>query len=114
MNGNAIIFASSVSDTDESRRTAGILFIGNNANGIFYGNSVEITDDVEIPTGYSLTVDAGKTLTIPAGKTLTNNGTVLKIGVINHGDNYGVWAGTLYIEPTANINLSDKIGRAHV
>ena len=90
MNGNSIIFASSVGDADENRKIAGILFVGDNAIGKFYGTSVTITDNVEIPGGYSLTIDAGKTLTLPEGRILTNNGTVRNCGTINK---LGTWIG---------------------
>jgi len=83
MNGNAIVFASSVGDTNTARRTGGILFIGNNATGNFYGSSVTITDNVVIPSGYTLNVPAGSTLTIPSNKTLTNNGTISLTGPFN-------------------------------
>jgi hypothetical protein len=63
----------------------GILF--NGYSGSLYGY-VTITEDLEIPQYYTLTIPAGKTLKIPEGKTLTvtgtvtNNGTIIKCGTI--------------------------------
>jgi len=51
-------------------------------DGILYGTSVTITDDVEIPVSYTLTVPEGKTLTIPKDRTLTVKGTVVNNGTI--------------------------------
>jgi len=65
LNGNAIVFANSVSDTDVSRRRKGILFIGN--TGTFYGTSVTLGRDAAIPSGGTLTIPANATLTIPTG-----------------------------------------------
>jgi len=73
MNGNAIVFASSVGDTDTSRKTRGILFDGN--SGMVYG-SIELADNLTISSDHSLTVFSNATLIIPSGITLTNNGTI--------------------------------------
>ena len=111
MNGNAVVFANSVNDTDVSRRTGGILFVGSNtANvaGIFYGEEVTITADVIIPSNRTLTVPAGATLNISAGATLTNNSVVINWGVINHDKaGYGAWQGNPYFVPQNVINLSE-------
>ena len=96
MNGNAVVFVnSSVSDTNVSRRTNGILFTRN--IGRVYG-SIEITDNFTIPTNHGLLIPTASTLTIPSGITLTNDGTVSNCGTINSGDTYGMWAGN---EPIA-------------
>jgi len=73
LGGNAVVFANGVSDSDESRRTSGILFI--DTNGKVYGN-VELQENLVIENDYTLDVLKGATLTIPNGITLTNNGTV--------------------------------------
>jgi hypothetical protein len=73
LNGNAVVYASGVSDNDESKRTSGILFVGN--NGKVY-SSVELQEDLEIESSYTLTLLNEATLTIPSGITLTNNGTI--------------------------------------
>jgi uncharacterized repeat protein (TIGR02543 family) len=73
LNGNAIVFTNSVSDTEESRITGGILFIGNDSK--VYG-SVELQKDFELKSDYTLTILNGATLTISNNITLTNNGTI--------------------------------------
>ena len=73
LDGNAVVYASRVSDTEESRRTGGILFIGN--TGKVYG-STELQKDLEIESDYTLTVSEKATLKIPSNTTLTNNGKV--------------------------------------
>ncbi|MCL2414278.1 MAG: T9SS type A sorting domain-containing protein [Bacteroidales bacterium] len=93
MGGNAVVFTNSVGDTDENRRTGGILFVGSETFGIFYGNSVTVTDNVTIPNGYGLFIHNSATLTIPNGITLTNNGTVQYCGTINKGGSFGTWVG---------------------
>jgi len=67
LNGNAFVFAKSVDDNDVSRRTGGILFIGN--TGRVYGN-VELQEDLEIKSSYLQTLPTGATLTIPSGAKL--------------------------------------------
>jgi len=74
MNGNAIVFASSVGDETASRRTGGILFDGN--NGTFYGTRVTISGNITIPEHHTLSIPSGRRLTIPIGTTLTNNGSI--------------------------------------
>ncbi|MDR0232630.1 MAG: S8 family serine peptidase [Dysgonamonadaceae bacterium] len=119
MDGNAIVFASSlrvtcpfygVLETNINGVVRGILFDGN--SGKFYGNNVTIDQNVTIPAERILTVPASATLTIPAGLTLTNKGTVYKAGTINHGGEYGVWAGNPYIvqgTSLPNISLNETI-----
>ncbi|MCL2435676.1 MAG: T9SS type A sorting domain-containing protein [Lentimicrobiaceae bacterium] len=89
MEANGVTFASILEtyngiQTDINGVVNGILF--DDINGIFYGASVKITDDLEIPVSYKLTIPAGSTLIIPNGKTLTVNGTVINNGeIINCG-----------------------------
>ena len=106
MNGNAVVFASSVGDTNVSRKTGGILFDG--SNGTLFGSNVTISSDVIIPANHTLIVPETATLSIAANNTLTNNGTVLKLGAINHGGNFGTWAGIPYTTPSAIIDISDN------
>jgi len=74
MSGNAVVFASSVSDN--SNKTSGVLVIGNTTN--WYGGNLTLSPiQYTVPAGYTLTIPSGKTLTIPDGATLTNNGTVI-------------------------------------
>ena len=102
MNGNAVVFANSIDDTNKNRRINGILFVNN--SGIFHGSSVAVTDDVTIPDGAALLIPEGATLTIPAGITLTNNGTITNCGIINKGGSYGTWKGN---EPTVGSDVLD-------
>jgi hypothetical protein len=69
MRGNGVVFANVVTDKDVSRRTGGILFIGD--TGHFYGKTVTPTNDFAI---------AGRTLTIPSGATLAiNEGVTVRV-----------------------------------
>jgi hypothetical protein len=85
MDGDGVVFASSVSDA--SLKESGILFDNARGNdGFFYGDSVAITDDVTIPSGKTLTIPEGSELMIPQGKTLTNEGTLVIDGkLVNEG-----------------------------
>ena len=75
--GNAVIIASSISDKDNTTGWSGLIITKTQGEGKIYGsNSCEIVNDLEIPEGYTLTIESGKTLTIPEGVTLTNNGTI--------------------------------------
>ena len=82
-NGNAVIFAQSGENAVAISNTSGL---GSWQGAIFQGNvgqvygSVTLSDDVEIPEGYTLTVPSGATLTVAEGVTLTNNGTITKNG----------------------------------
>ena len=97
LSGNAVVYATSVSDIDTTRRTQGILFIGN--SGEVYGN-VTLAADLTVGTGQSIIMRRGGSITVPANVTFTNNGTI-------YGFVFGtvIGSGTL-IEPTANIDLS--------
>ncbi|MDR3002345.1 MAG: M6 family metalloprotease domain-containing protein [Fibromonadaceae bacterium] len=79
LNGNAIVFASSISDAAESRKTSGILFIAN--EGKVYGNTT-IENDFEIPEHHTLTIPAGIILTNKATITPANYSTVIVDGTI--------------------------------
>ena len=50
-----------------------VVFDGYTKQGRVYGDYV-LTQDREIPAGYTLTIPAGASLTVPCGKTLTQNG----------------------------------------
>jgi len=77
LDGNAVVFASNIGDTDESRRKSGILFAGNcETIGTFYGTSVTLKENVTIPSSNKLTIPENATLTIPTGITLNNKGTI--------------------------------------
>jgi hypothetical protein len=69
MSGNGVVFANEIADKDVSRRTGGILFIGD--TGHFYGKTVTPTNDFSI---------SGRTLTIPDGATLAiNEGVTVRV-----------------------------------
>ena len=77
--GNAVIFASSISDQSNKENWHGIIFEGN--SGQFYGKTVTPTDDFTIGEDKTLTVPSGSTLVIPDCVTVTNNGEIIvKIG----------------------------------
>jgi len=82
MNGNGVVFASSLTNNENSNTNIngvvnGILFNGN--IGTYYGESVTLTDDVTIPNGYSLIVPVQAIFTIPTGKKLHNNGMIKEV-----------------------------------
>jgi hypothetical protein len=95
LNGDAIVLTNRVDDYDESKRTGGILFVGN--IGKVYGD-VELKEDFEIekkymlgipngaaltnPSNTTLTVADSATLSISGGATLTNGGTIIACGTI--------------------------------
>ena len=80
-NGNAVIFAKSITDRSSIDSWSGIIFEGDN-EGIVYGTSVTPTDDFTIPVGKTLTIAENQTITIPEGNTLTNEGTIDNSGKI--------------------------------
>jgi len=84
LDGNAVVFASSVGATNESLALAnGILFIDD--IGISYG-SVTISEDLTIPTTYTLTIPENSELIIASGITLTNNGELTNNGTVTLAD----------------------------
>ena len=94
--GNAVIFASSIQDEEESNDPwRGVIFRGNEG-GKLYGDTVTPTEDFTIPAGKTLTIDNGKTLVIQEGVTLTNEGTINNSGTI---DLYGTLNGTVSGNP---------------
>ncbi len=76
-NGNAVIIADSIGDNGDTTDWDGLIITKTQGEGKIYGRDFfQIVNDLEIPEGYTLTIESGKTLTIPAGVTLTNNGTI--------------------------------------
>jgi glycerophosphoryl diester phosphodiesterase len=102
MNGNAVVFASSVSDN--SPKTKGILFNGN--TGIMY-DYVDLEDDVTIPSGKTWTIANDQIFEILPYVTLTNNGTIYNNGEIN---NYGTinGSGTIIGNSVFNDDIIDE------
>ncbi len=81
-NGQAIIYANSITDTDTNDWN-GIVFQGN--NGQVYGD-VTLSDDLSLAAGQTLTVPEGSSLTVPEGKKLTVNGALTNNGqILNYG-----------------------------
>jgi len=80
LNGNSVVFTNSISDTALSRKTNGILFVGN--TGTFYGTNVTPTLDFTIPAGKALVIPDSATLIILDGITMTNNGVITNCGEI--------------------------------
>ena len=89
--GNAFIVASSISDKTSQDSWRGIIFDGN--TGTVYGNQT-LQENLEIPSGKTLTVPESTTLTVNSGVTLTNNGTITNHGIIT-GDGTLDGEGTL-------------------
>ncbi len=78
--GDAMIFASSVSDGDDKTEWDGIIFIG--ADGEVYSPAVFITEDATVPAGHTLTVPQGSSIYIEPDVTLTNDGHIVNNGTI--------------------------------
>ncbi|MCL2815542.1 MAG: hypothetical protein FWD23_13155, partial [Oscillospiraceae bacterium] len=94
MNGNAVVFASSVGDIDISRRTNGLLFIENSdvQTGVLYG-FVELADNINVRSNGTLTILEKSFLVIPESFALINDGLVRNNGsILNIGsfENYGI------------------------
>jgi hypothetical protein len=102
MNGNVVVFASSVSDN--SPKTKGILFNGN--TGIMYDN-VDLEEDVTIPSGKTWTIASDQIFEIQPYVTLTNNGIIYNNGEIN---NYGTidGSGTIIGNSVFNDDILDE------
>ena len=77
--GHALIVASSISDKSQRDSWSGIIFQGD--NGEVYGNPT-IQENMEIPSGKTLTVPKNITLTVKDGVTLTNSGTITGNGTL--------------------------------
>ena len=86
ISGSAIVYTNSVGDTNLSRRTGGILFVGN--SGSVHGTSAALSRNLTITQAQTLTIPLGTTLTL-GERTLTNNGTINGCGMII-GDITGV------------------------
>lgn len=80
--GNAVIFAGSITDQNGKNANAwrGLIFEGN--DGKIYGESYTVEEAITIPEGKTLTVENGKTLN--GGVNITNNGTIQ----VNMGGTY--------------------------
>ena len=79
--GHALIVASSISDKSQRKSWSGMIFEGD--TGEVYGNPT-IQENIEIPSGKTLTVSQNTTLTVNRGVTLTNNGKIINNGKITN------------------------------
>ena len=80
--GHALIVVNGgISDTSNQKNWSGIIFEGD--NGKVYGNPT-IQENIEIPSGKTLTVPENTTLTVKDGVTLTNSGTITNNGTIKN------------------------------
>ena len=77
--GHALIVASSISDTSQRESWSGIIFEGD--TGKVYKDQT-LQENMEIPSGKTLTVPKNITLTVKDGVTLTNSGTITGNGTL--------------------------------
>lgn len=77
--GHALIVASSISDTSQRESWSGIIFEGD--TGKVYKDQT-LQENIEIPSGKTLTVPENTTLTVNTGVTLTNSGTITGNGTL--------------------------------
>ena len=80
--GHALIVVNGgIGDTSNQKNWSGMIFEGN--TGTVYGNPT-IQENIEIPSGKTLTVPKNTTLTVKDGVTLTNNGKIINNGKITN------------------------------
>ena len=80
--GHALIVVNGgIGDTSNQKNWSGMIFEGN--TGTVYGNPT-IQENIEIPSGKTLTVPVNTTLTVKDGVTLTNNGKIINNGKITN------------------------------
>lgn len=84
--GQAVIYAGSISDQDDTTGWNGIIFQGN--NGQVYGE-VTLQKDLELENDQKLNIPEGSSLTVPEGtkldtgsQNLTNDGTLTILGTV--------------------------------
>ena len=109
-NGNAVIFASTISDKTGRDSWNGIIFDGSN-DGILYGNSVAPSEDFDIGSEKTLTIEEEQNLIIPEDVTMTSEGTINNSGKIYvDGTFTGTADNTYYsltlVNATADQNIS--------
>ena len=82
--GNAVIFATSINDKSDQANWQAVIFEGK--DGTVYSRTLLIlTENLEIPSGYTLTFPSGSMLSIGSSSfdvTLTNNGTIIVGGTL--------------------------------
>ena len=109
--GHALIVASSISDKSQRKSWSGMIFEGD--TGEVYGNPT-IQENIEIPSGKTLTVPKNTTLTVKDGVTLTNNGTITNDGTIqNNGiiNGSGTVGGNKPLLPPVSYRICDENGQ---
>ena len=80
--GHALIVVNGgIGDKSNQKNWSGMIFEGN--TGTVYGNPT-IQENIEIPSGKTLTVPENTTLTVNTGVTLTNNGKIINNGKITN------------------------------
>ena len=97
-NGNAVIFADSISDKSDKENWSGIIFEG--SKGELYGSTVTPCGDFTVGSGKTLTIGSEKTLvnshTIHVEGTVVNSGTVTNTGKIYVDGSFNGTADNLY------------------
>ena len=78
--GKAVIYASSISDKDDTSDWGGIIF--QDKEGTVYGD-VTLSDDLSLAAGQTMTVPADSSLTVPEGKKLTVTGALTNNGLLS-------------------------------
>ena len=109
-NGSAVIFASAISDKTGQDSWNGIIFDGSD-DGILYGNSVAPSEDFDIGSEKTLTIEEDQNLIIPEGVTMISEGTINNSGKIYvDGTFTGTADNTYYsltlVNATADQNIS--------
>ena len=110
--GHALIVVNGgIGDKRNQKSWSGIIFEGD--NGKVYGNPT-IQENIEIPSGKTLTVPENTTLTVKDGVTLTNNGTITNDGTIqNNGiiNGSGTVGGNKPLLPPVSYRICDENGQ---
>ena len=105
--GHALIFANGgISDTSNRDSWSGIIFEGD--TGEVYKDQT-LQENIEIPSGKTLTVPENTTLTVKDGVTLTNNGTITGNGTLDGKGNLA-GSGTVAQTITNNLQTVEKPG----
>ena len=110
--GHALIVVNGgIGDKSNQKNWSGMIFEGN--TGTVYGNPT-IQENIEIPSGKTLTVPENTTLTVKDGVTLTNNGTITNDGTIqNNGiiNGSGTVGGNKPLLPPVSYRICDENGQ---
>jgi len=99
INGNAVVFASSIQPALPTGGNIGPAIVFNGNNGTMYGN-VTLSRNETISSGMAIDIRTGQTLAIQSGYTMTNNGTIV---IYDGGILTGTLIGNQPIEPVFTI-----------